>query len=87
MEFNKSESIISKLIKSNQVAYSGNVAYGRIDSQDTTLSKMIRGYEYPAYGYGIVFPEADKNIKEANKNTYWQRVPDFDIVEEQIVIR
>ena len=84
MELNKSERFISQLIKNNEVIYSGNIAYGRIDSQNPELSKMIRGYEYPVYGYGIVFPNADKSTKEANKNTYWQRVPEFDITTEEI---
>ena len=60
------------------VVYIGNEAYAKVNSGDRLLKQMIEKYEYPSYSFGIICPKADEKTKKANKNTYWQRVPDLD---------
>ena len=60
------------------VLYIGNEAYAKIDTTNSLIKKMIEKYEFHSYAFGIICPKADKQTKEANKNTYWQRVPDLD---------
>lgn len=67
------------------VLHDGKIAYANVTTTNSLIRQMIEAYEYPAYAFGILFPNADKQVKDANKNTYWQRVPNLDIVEEEAI--
>ena len=68
---------------SDIIHYDGNIAYADVTKATGLIRQQIEACAEPVYGYGVVFYNASKEDKNANKNVLLQRVPQFDIVETE----
>lgn len=70
----------------NSIIYDGNIAYADVIKATGLISKAIENSAEQILGFGVVFHNASKEVKEANRGVLLQRVPEFDIKTEESVV-
>ena len=72
----------------NGIIYDGKIAYADVTKATGLIRKAITNSAEQILGYGVVFHNVSKEVKDANKGVFLQRVPEFDIeTEETVTVR